>query len=151
MTLHRTALFSLFAVACLVACASRGPVARDASGRPVFDKTLVRHPPNKPYFCFKQITGDGVPVSPCFVIREFCVDQLHRTPEARLRGGCEEAESVSCYGSYSVGTIVSGSKSFCWATPTDCDRMSTGVRQHDGNQEVSSCAQLDRSFGPASG
>ena len=133
----------------LAAC-NRKPLPRDASGKPVFDDTKVRHPANEPYFCFNVVDSEGDERSQCEVIKEWCMREIDRSKAAGLTvtSGCRPSDAVSCYVGYATGGMIASAQSFCWGTPDHCQAMSARTATQIGNENVSACKTLDKSFQP---
>ena len=146
----RAAAFIILFAGALAAC-NRKPIARDASGKPVFDETKVRHPANEPYFCFNVVDSEGDERSQCEVIKEWCVREIDKSKAAgrTVTSGCEATDAVSCFVGYATGGMISNSQSFCWRTPDHCQAMSAKSAAQLGNENVSACKTLDKSFQPA--
>jgi hypothetical protein len=144
-------LFGILSVASLVAGCKRKPLVRDASGKPVFDETKVRHPANTPYFCFSLVDARGDQTSQCEVIKDWCASSIQRSKNEGMTilSGCREVESVSCYVAYSSGGMITAAQSFCWETPKDCEAMSAHSVETQGDANVSTCKVLDSAFQPS--
>jgi hypothetical protein len=125
---------------------------RQASeGKPLFDDTKVRHPANEPYFCFSVVDSEGDERSQCEVIKEWCVREIDKSKAAgrTVTSGCRAVDAVSCYVGYATGGMISNAQSFCWETPNHCEAMSARSVAALGNDNVSACKSLDKTFQPA--
>lgn len=153
MSFARSALLGLVCVlGGSVGCGRSAPKVLDASGKPVFDSSLVRHPAGTPYHCYKSIDARGDERVSCEVIKEWCVKELDAT-KARGRtvlSGCQEVDAVHCFALYSSGSMMSGAKASCFETEKDCSELSAKMAEGMGKDNVSSCQMLDRSFEPKS-
>jgi hypothetical protein len=135
-----------------IGCGRSAPKALDASGKPVFDSSLVRHPAGTPYHCYKSVDARGDERVSCEVIQEWCVKELEAT-KARGRAvlsGCQEVDSAHCFAVYSSGSMIGGAKASCFETAKDCDELGAKMAEGMGKDNVSSCQMLDRSFEPKS-
>jgi hypothetical protein len=145
----RILLLGLLGSAALIAGCGR-PIARDASGKPVFDDTKFRHLANTPYFCFSLVDDRGDQTSRCAVIKEWCAAELDssKAERATILSGCREVESVSCLVGYRAGAGRSSAESLCMETPANCEAMSAHIVEAQGDNNVSICKTLDRGFQP---
>jgi hypothetical protein len=141
----------LFAVGAALTGCNRKPVPRDAAGKPLFDDTKVRPPANEPYFCFSVVDSEGDERSQCEVIKEWCVREIDKSKAAgrTVTSGCRAVDAVSCYVGYATGGMISNAQSFCWETPNHCEAMSARSVAALGNDNVSACKSLDKTFQPA--
>lgn len=139
-------------VGCMVfvGCGGAAPLARDASGRPVFDPDRIRHPANEPYFCFSGVSRDGDDFTQCEVIKEWCARELDQSKAVGLAitAGCKEVDEVHCYVAYASGGMFNTAKGLCTDSAAQCQTLAAKQDELNGPEHVSACQRLDRSFQP---
>ena len=134
----------------MAAMACGAPVARGPSGKPVFDRSAVRHPRNQPFFCFKAVDSKGDTDDVCESVKESCAQAVGavKAEGGSVVSGCVEVDAVSCFVMY-VGGIGSQRQAYCRATPDQCSAQRAYFAKANGTDDsLSACERLDRTFEP---